>query len=67
MNNRSHEVKCAALAVISDFLNLNDQAESIQETIQLLAEYTHDHEPRVRTEALNALVSVIWYDFNFLI
>lgn len=58
LNNRSHEVKCAALAIISDFLELNDQQEAIQETVQLLAEYTHDHEPRVRTEALNAVVRI---------
>lgn len=58
LNNRSHEVKCAALALISDCLDLNDQPESIQETVQLLAEYTHDHEPRVRTEALNALFNL---------
>ncbi|XP_054723879.1 integrator complex subunit 4-like protein 2, partial [Uloborus diversus] len=55
LNDHSHEVKCAALSVIADFIALDDKSESFQKTLHLLAEYSHDHEPRVRTEALNAL------------
>lgn len=51
-------MKCAALCVIGDFIALDDKSETFQSTSQLLAEYSHDHEPRVRTEALNALVSI---------
>ncbi|KFM77518.1 Integrator complex subunit 4, partial [Stegodyphus mimosarum] len=55
LSNRSHEVKCAALAVIGDFIALDDKSETFQKTLHLLADFSHDHEPRVRTEALNAL------------
>ncbi|KAG8199519.1 hypothetical protein JTE90_009365 [Oedothorax gibbosus] len=58
LNNRSHEVKCAALCVIGDFVALDDKSDTFQNTLQLLADYTHDHEPRVRTEALNALLNL---------
>ncbi|GFY47093.1 integrator complex subunit 4 [Trichonephila inaurata madagascariensis] len=58
LNNRSYEVKCAALSVIGDFIALDDKSETFQNTLQLLAEYSHDHEPRVRTEALNALLNL---------
>ncbi|GBM31165.1 Integrator complex subunit 4 [Araneus ventricosus] len=58
LNNRSYEVKCAALSVIGDFIALDDKSETFQSTLQLLAEYSHDHEPRVRTEALNALLNL---------
>lgn len=54
-------MKCAALCVIGDFIALDDKSESFQSTLQLLAEYSHDHEPRVRTEALNALVSIFLF------
>ncbi|GIY87435.1 integrator complex subunit 4 [Caerostris darwini] len=58
LNSRSYEVKCAALSVIGDFIALDDKSETFQNTLQLLAEYSHDHEPRVRTEALNALLNL---------
>lgn len=62
LNNSNHLVKCHSLSLLGELTSLNNfQGENVK----LICRFTKSQDPRVRTAAYNALVTVDNPSFSF--